>query len=166
MVVQVGGFLLQLNFGRGDMPEYQGLVEEVGKAHAWFEMPVAGSNSPDEPPCPPFECEGEATFVYRDYLVYAKFADPRDEQEAEKVPRSRRLTAEEVRALDADMPFPYLAWMSEQAHSTAPAPSYFGIGDAVSWLLHKLGFSECGGCRKRKSWLNRIPLWPRRHYIY
>jgi hypothetical protein len=143
------------------MSENQGYVEEVSQAHAWFEMPVASDTSPDEPPCPPFECEGEATYVYRDSLVYAKFADPRDEQEAEKVPRSRRRTAEEVRALDADMPFPYLEWMSQEAGSPEPAPRYFGVGDAVSWLLHKLGFSECSGCRKRKGWLNRIPLWPR-----
>jgi hypothetical protein len=144
------------------MSENIGVVEEVNKAHVWFEMPAAGGSSPDESPCPPFECEGEATFVYRNTLVYAKFADPRDERAAEKVSRSRRLTDAEVRALNEEMPFPYLDWMSVEAGSTETAPKYFGLGDAVSWLSRKLGFSECSGCRKRKGWLNRIPLWPRR----
>lgn len=159
----MGGFLLQVDSGSVNMPEDRVIVEEASKANVWFEMPAAGGNSPDEPPCPPFECEGEATFVYRNSFVYAKFDDPRDEREAEKVSRSRRLTVEEVRALNEDMPFPYLDWMSGQAASTEPAPNYFGLGDAVSWFTRKLGISECSGCRKRKGWLNRIPLWPRRH---
>lgn len=134
----------------------------MSNAQMWFEMPAAGGHSPDEPPRPPFECEGEATYVYRGALVYARFADPRDEIEAEKVPGSRRLADEELHELAADMPFPYLDWLSSGPGGGHQDPGYVGVGDVVSWLLRKAGFSECGGCRKRKGWLNRIPVWPKR----
>lgn len=42
-----------------------------------------------------------------------------------------------------------------------------GLGDAVSWVTKKLGIKECGGCSKRKAWLNKaVPFktqerkWP------
>lgn len=128
----------------------------------WFELPAVAGDSPDDPPRPPFECEGEATFIYRGDLVYAHFTDPRDERTADNVPRSRRLTAEDLRRLDAEMPFPYLAWSTQRTDEPLPESRYFGLGDAVSWTLGKLGFSECDACRNRKAWLNRVPLWPRR----
>lgn len=31
-----------------------------------------------------------------------------------------------------------------------------GLGDAVSAVTHSLGFKECGGCARRREWLNRL----------
>jgi len=152
-----------MNPGINDVQEERKLVKEADSRHPWFEMPIAGGSSDDDPARPPFECGGEATFVYHGQFVYARFSDPGDEQEAEQVPGSRRLTVDEVQKLDAEMSFPYLAWASRESGDPLPERNYYGLGDAVSWFLGKLGFSECPGCRSRKAWLNHIPLWPRRH---
>jgi len=34
-----------------------------------------------------------------------------------------------------------------------------GLGDAVHALAHSLGIRECGGCAKRREWLNRMWRW-------
>jgi hypothetical protein len=34
-----------------------------------------------------------------------------------------------------------------------------GLGDAVSAITHSLGIRECGGCAKRREWLNRMWQW-------
>jgi hypothetical protein len=34
-----------------------------------------------------------------------------------------------------------------------------GLGDAVHALTHSLGIRECGGCAKRREWLNRMWRW-------
>lgn len=39
------------------------------------------------------------------------------------------------------------------------APRRPGLGDAVAGVAKALGFKECGGCAKRRAWLNRL-RWP------
>lgn len=34
-----------------------------------------------------------------------------------------------------------------------------GLGDAVSALTHSLGIRECGGCARRRAFLNRMWVW-------
>lgn len=40
-----------------------------------------------------------------------------------------------------------------------PANAVHGLGDAVSALTHSMGIKECGGCAKRREWLNRMWRW-------
>lgn len=40
-----------------------------------------------------------------------------------------------------------------------PQNAVGGLGDAVSALTHSLGIKECGGCAKRREWLNRMWRW-------
>lgn len=144
------------------MREYKAPIEETNE-HTWFEVPIVKGSMPDDEVCPPFECDGEATFIYRDSFIYAKFADLRDRREADKLPGSRRLTADEACMVDAEMPFPYLAWTSVAlVNNSDPDRDYVGLGDVLGWLLGKFGFPECEECRTRKSGLNRISVWRRR----
>jgi hypothetical protein len=127
----------------------------------WFEIPL-GCHSGDEPTCLPFECEGEAVLVYSESLAYGSFAHPNDQDKAARVAGSRRLTTEDVLKLNDALPFPYLTAMPDRGSTPEPGPAYFGLGDAVSWCLRRVGFSECDDCDSRRTLLNRIPLWPRR----
>lgn len=56
-------------------------------------------------------------------------------------------------------------WERGEGHCLGEqAPVMFGLGDAVAWLLSKIGINPWPGCgcQGRKAWLNRITLWRRK----
>jgi hypothetical protein len=160
VVVQVGGWVLRLDSGIATVSELRVPTKDEEGAEEWFEIPTASSL--DESQSPPFDCAGHAIFIYHDYSVYAKFADARDRQRAEEISGTRRLTEMEVRKLNTELAYPYLDWTTSPVVNSDKEVGYFGLGDAVSWLMGKLGFTDCGECQARRTWLNRIPLWVRR----
>jgi hypothetical protein len=50
---------------------------------------------------------------------------------------------------------------SNNGVNTPPDPqnAVRGLGDAVSALTHSMGIKECGGCARRREWLNRMWRW-------
>lgn len=124
-------------------------------------MPVVGGETPDNPPRPKQEIVGDATLVYRGRHVYVSFKDENNALAVAKQPETRRLTPNEVRKLEDSLPFPLLSLASRQDSDPARAKPV-GLGDVVAWLMRKVGIEECESCGKRKSWLNRFVIWPRR----
>jgi hypothetical protein len=145
------------------MSEDPKMTGSVNNGRVWYEIPLACQLEGEEA-CLPFECEGEAILVYHELLAYASFTHLSDENNAAKVPGSRRLTVEDVLKLNAELPYPYLTAMHSRSGTLALPSAYFGLGDALSWCLRKMGFSECDDCDSRRNLLNRIPLWPRRKH--
>jgi len=66
------------------------------------------------------------------------------------------LSDEELGALDDQVPYS-LADLTDQSTRSR----WVGLGDLIGAVTTRLGISECAGCRKRRRWLNRIPVWRR-----
>jgi hypothetical protein len=128
------------------------------QANIWVEMPVVSGEAPIDAPRPKYPVIGNATLVYRRPYVYIAFRDAADALTATNYPDTRRLTPDEGRALETSLPFP----IRVPALPPAGAPALVGLGDLVSWVTGRLGIAQCDGCRRRKRWLNRVVLWPRR----
>lgn len=67
-----------------------------------------------------------------------------------------QLSEEELGELDDEVPYSLADLADQSARSR-----WIGLGDLIAAATTRLGISECAGCRKRRRWLNRIPVWRR-----
>jgi len=87
--------------------------------------------------------------LYRDDSAYVSFADESAGGLLAHYPDVRVLDPAEGRAFEQGLRFEF----------PPPDRRAVGLGDVVAALGRTIGFRECGGCRKRKAWLNKIRIW-------
>lgn len=73
----------------------------------------------------------------------------------------RVLTDTEVGELEQQLPYPLPSQPPDEYADNQR--ERVGLGDIIAKITHILGINECSGCRKRRRWLNRIPIgWQRK----
>jgi hypothetical protein len=118
----------------------------------WIEMPVAADDHNLRTARPKYPVDASALLVYRGSKVYISFAG-RGDRRTTRHPDVHRLTPAEARAYEDNFPFPLptpRAWQAE-----GPVR----LGDLVSRVTHRAGITECSGCQRRRSLLNRFVVW-------
>lgn len=86
-----------------------------------------------------------------------------DNQELLEQPDVHMLTDIEVKELEERLAYPLPSIGNEKSAYIGNKAKRVGLGDLIAMGLHKLGIAECTGCRKRRRWLNKIPVrWQRR----
>jgi hypothetical protein len=123
----------------------------------WIEMPVAAGDADGHGARPKYPVEASALLVYRGSKVYVSFSG-RGDHGTTRRPDVRRLTPAEARAFEESFSFP-LPSPPPPAPGARQAGAPLGLGDLVSRLTHRVGIAECGGCRRRRSLLNRLVVW-------
>ena len=122
----------------------------------WLEMPTVGSGTPEDSLRPKYPIAGNAVLVYRGDKVYIAMEDGSARTEVAKQPEIRHLTPGEALQLEDSLPFPLVSF---SRHDLVNNMEGVGLGDVVAWVTHKLGFTECPGCQRRRKWLNRVVVW-------
>jgi hypothetical protein len=118
----------------------------------WIEMPVVADDDNPRTARPKYPVDTSALLVYRGPKVYVSFSGHGDRGTTGH-PDIRRLTSAEAQAFEDSFPFPLPspgAW---------PAPGPLRLGDLVSRATQRAGITECSGCQRRRSLLNRLVVW-------
>jgi len=123
----------------------------------WYEMPVRQDEESGIPRAK-YTLSGDVTLIYSGNRAFAAFPNEQEASAIEGYNDVRRMTDAEVATLRQKLPFAFLPTGEE----TEEESNYIGLGDVISWITHRLGIHECESCKRRKKWLNRIPVWPRR----
>lgn len=118
----------------------------------WIEMPVVASDAPGAPARPKYPVDASAMLVYRGPKVYVSFTG-RGDRGMTGHPDVRRLTPAEARAFEESFSFP----LPTPGARRAGGP--LGLGDLVSRVTHGMGITECSGCQRRRSLLNKLVVW-------
>ena len=124
---------------------------------AWIEMPAVGTGAADDPVRPKYSVRGSALLMHKDGKVYVMCADARAQEDALTAEDCRRLTPAEGHAFEQSLPVPLPPQLFPESYRDGHRP--VGLGDVVSWLTRRAGFTECSACRQRRRWLNRIVIW-------
>ena len=122
----------------------------------WYEVPTQ-IDEESGIPRPRYALTGNTVIVYSANRAYVAFENEQDIAAIQELPGVRRLTVADVRDLSQNLPFGLFSGKEEIQEE----PNFIGLGDVISWITQKLGIHECEGCRRRKKWLNRVPIWPR-----
>lgn len=118
----------------------------------WIEMPVVADDDSRRLARPKYPVDTSALLVYRGPRVYVSFTGRADRRTTGH-PDVRRLTPAEARAFEESFPFPL---PSPGAWQTGGP---LRLGDLVSRVTRRAGITECGGCQRRRSLLNRFVVW-------
>jgi hypothetical protein len=118
-------------------------------------MPTLEGDSPGHEQRPRYQVEGRAVLVYRDERVYVGIDSEDSWRGLTSLPEVRELAETEIRSFEQTLHFP----LPELKAREVASKGVFGLGDAVAWLARKLGFSDCGPCRRRRVLLNRLVIW-------
>ena len=116
----------------------------------WVKMPTVSSTTATA--LPKYSIDANAFVVYRDTSAYVSFEKEAAQDQLTHHEDVRVLSEGEAREFERTLPF-HLPDLD--AHSNRVT----GLGDLVSALARVLGIRECSGCRRRKTTMNRIPIW-------
>lgn len=97
------------------------------------------------------------TVIHQGDRAYFPISDGFGNRELLKHPDVDVLTDTEVEELEQRLSYP-LPPQSENSLQIHSGGESVGLGDVVAKVTHKLGIAECAGCKKRRRWLNRIPV--------
>jgi hypothetical protein len=121
----------------------------------WIEVPCVGTGAPDDPRRSLYPIEGNAFIVHQRGQVYVLFREESLLAEVETRPDCHRLTPKEVHTFESTLPFSLPPQIFNRDNRVGPV----GLGDIVALLARSAGVRECGGCKRRKRWLNQFIVW-------
>jgi len=119
------------------------------RAKAWVKMPVVDATTA---PSPKYSIDTNALVIYRNGSAYVSFED----DVASKLAHHsdvHLLSDAEAREFEQRLPFPLAPDVGERRGRVV------GLGDLFAAVTRTLGLRECGGCRRRKARLNKLPVW-------
>ena len=125
----------------------------------WIEMPAVGTGTPDDPVRSKYPVQGKAFLIHQEGKIYVIFRDERARDEGIRHEDCRRLTPDQAPAFEESLPFPLPPHLFPYDHNHNNRSRPVGVGDIVARLTRRAGIAECGGCQRRKRWLNRIVVW-------
>jgi hypothetical protein len=120
----------------------------------WFELIKSKNTFSDNEFKIPFECSGNVLIIHSNKSAYAQFYHNDDVQAALSNLDMRLLENSDPALADIKRHasgFDGFAPIADSDPRGGPL-----LGDWISRLLARLGFSQCSGCSSRQSWLNRF----------
>jgi hypothetical protein len=116
----------------------------------WVKMPAVSSATATT--LPKYSIDADAFVIYRDTSAYVSFEDEAAEDQLTHHEDVRVLSESEAREFERTLPFQLPELDTHRNRVT-------GLGDLVSALARLVGIRECSGCRRRKTRMNKIPIW-------
>lgn len=99
--------------------------------------------------------------IHHGEAAYFSFVAESDNHDLLEHSDVRALTDTEVTELEQELPYPLPSHPSKRDIDDQREQA--GLGDVVAKVAHALGVDECGSCRRRRQWLNRISIgWQRK----
>jgi hypothetical protein len=98
-----------------------------------------------------YDPEANVLVIYRENTAFVAFDSESAGARLLRHPDVRALDEEEARDFEESLP---VSLPPPQPHARR-----VGLGDVISYVAGKARIQECGGCRARRTWLNRIPVW-------
>lgn len=126
----------------------------------WASMPLVHDDEMDEQTYsvrPKYRVDTNFVIHQGDHAYFPLNGDHETKGLLEQ-PDVQVLTDGEVAALKEELPVPLPTPHIRNGPLTDSGRRRVGLGDVIAAVLHKMGFTECAGCRKRRRWLNKIPI--------
>ena len=118
-------------------------------SRSWIAIPTLGDTTGE--PRLKYDLEANALVIHREDTALVAFDNRLAGAGLLRHPDVRALSEEEAREFERSLPAPL--------PPPGPHPRRVGLGDVISYVAGKARIQECGGCRARRTWLNRIPVW-------
>jgi hypothetical protein len=135
----------------------------INKWETWASMPLvedADQGAIAYGARPKYRIEA-GTVIHHGDRAYFPLIPDSDKEELLQHSDVHTLTDSEVKELEQRLPYPLPSPVSQEPAINPKGK--MGLGDLIAKVTHFLGIRECGGCRKRRRWFNRISIdWPPR----
>jgi hypothetical protein len=120
-------------------------------SRTWVEMPAV-SDDPKAAVRPKYPLDVNALVIYRGSKAYLAFEDQRARHAVVEHADVRLLTSDEGLRFEQSVSLPPLEKRQEPGRVSR-------LGDVVHRLTKRAGFTECAGCGRRRTQLNKVIVW-------